>query len=382
MKGTRLSNLELSGNWLSGIFRSNIQRSRLLRRIKSLCSSRRQSTQGFTLLEVLVVTAIGGGIIAGLMFIVVQLMDTDQRESSRSETQREMQMALDYISSELREAVYVYTGEQLRTLTSGGYLPASLTTNSVPVIAFWKHQPFPDIVRSYCRSNVNIPTTSTALTGINCETASSYALVVYSLSTANENNIWSGEARIVRYALTEFKSSSSNATPEVSKGYVNPAAFNNFNVWPFDKDTTDATRRNLQDDNLANTYRFRSGRPTGRPDARGATAPLVDFVGHESTSQTASCPANYVLSPSDTAIGAAPGRLRNARTFYACVRPRVTEAGISGLSLGDNQEVILFLQGSVFGRPGYDRTIGARSADKLPALETRILTRGILDRSP
>ncbi|WAL58163.1 PulJ/GspJ family protein [Thermocoleostomius sinensis] len=377
MKNTYLSKLEQSGNWLSRI--SGSFTFRVL--FQFFRKPRRQSTQGFTLLEVLVVTAIGGSIIAGLMFIVVQLMDTDQRESSRSETQREMQMALDYISSELREAVYVYTGEQLRTLTNGGHLPASLTTNSVPVIAFWKHQPFPEIVRRYCQANMNATGTSTAITGINCETASSYALVVYSLSIANDNNIWSGEARIVRYALTEFKSSSGNSTPEVSKGYVNPAAFSNFNVWPFDKDITDATRRNLQDDTLATTYRYRNGRETGRPDARGATAPLVDFVGHQSTSQTASCPDNFVLSPSNTAIEAAPRTLKNARTFYACVRPRVTEAGIPGLSLGDNQEVILFLQGSVSGRPGYDRTIGARSADKLPALETRILTRGILNRS-
>jgi prepilin-type N-terminal cleavage/methylation domain-containing protein len=379
MKGTRLSTIGLAG-----IFCSRTLRSRIPFRIKQLWRRPHpHQTQGFTLLELLVVTAIGGGLIAGLMFIVVQLMDTDQRESSRSETQREMQMALDYISTELREAVYVYTGNQLRELTRGGYLPASLTTNSVPVIAFWKHQPFPEIVRNYCRSNVNATGTSTALAGISCETASSYALVVYSLSIADNNGIWSGDARIVRYALTEFKSSSSNSTPVVSQGYVNPAAFNNFGIWPFDKPESDSTRKNLQSENLADTYRFRAGgRPTGRPDARGATAPLVDFVGDRNTSQTASCPANYVLSPSDAAIDAAPDALRNARTFYACVRPRETEGGIPGLSLGNNQEVLLFLQGSVSGRPGYDTTIGNRSADKLPALETRVLTRGILDRSP
>ena len=71
---------------------------------------RRSSAKGFTLIELLVALLIGGIISSALLYGVVELLQTNQRESSRAETQREMQLALDYISSELREAVFVYDG--------------------------------------------------------------------------------------------------------------------------------------------------------------------------------------------------------------------------------------------------------------------------------
>ena len=121
---------------------------------RSLLPSRSTRSKGFTLLELLVVMAISSGIIAGLMYIVVELMSTDQRESSRSETQREMQMALDYISAELREAEFVYTADNLACAGPTGagappcspltaYLPPAVSNNSMPILAFWKQERFP-----------------------------------------------------------------------------------------------------------------------------------------------------------------------------------------------------------------------------------------------
>lgn len=349
----------------------------LLSRIKQLwASSRRSSTQGFTLLELLVVSAIGAGIMAGLMFIVVQLMETDQRESSRSETQREMQLALDYISAELREAVYVYTGEEL--VAKYPYLPESLTQNSIPVIAFWKQQPFPEIVkRDVCQANRDNPD---ATPGINCESSSSYALVVYSLSVANSSNIWSNNARITRYALTEFESDG-----DLTQGYVNPGTFENgngFRTWPiytFEGDPNTNVQLEAVD----------SGRPAGRPEGRASV--LVDFVnvapGAAITEATA-CPADdidadpntpdfdFKITPSDAVIAAnpTPPRLRNVRSFYACLDRRDDS--------GQNQEVIVYLQGSVNGRPGYTIAGFGAGAETLPTLEARVLTRGVIQRRP
>ncbi|GAB4371368.1 MAG: hypothetical protein Kow00121_12820 [Elainellaceae cyanobacterium] len=311
--------------------------------------------------------AISAGIITGLMFIVVQLLQTDQRESSRSETQREMQLALDYISNELREAVYIYTGTQLDCVNVGGicrgaltdYLPASLTQNSVPVLAFWKQQSFPDSAKNWCRTN-----TPRTTAGVACEAGSSYALVVYSLSTANNGNIWQGNARLTRYVLPEFSSSSALT---FNRGYVSPGSSSNFATWPLVSSGAGVT--NLQ--NRADLPSTTNRRPTGVPD--GSPVVLVDFVEDNTPATSAACPAGYNISPSDTRIAAAPGRLSNARTFYACVSPRI--------SMGTNQDAIVFLQGSVDGRAGY--TTGfARSAETLPALETRVLARGVLDRPP
>jgi hypothetical protein len=324
------------------------------------------------LIELLVVTAIAAGLISGLMFLVVQLMETDQREASRSETQREMQMALDYISAEVREAVYVYSGVQLKKLVDKSYLPTSVTNdNSVPILAFWRQYEFPDVVRNFCRTNAgNLPANVTARQGISCEAGATYALVVYSVRPRVNN--WTGEAQLTRYALTEFKSSwAASNKPEINRGYVNPGAFSNFAIWPLREIKSDGTDgENLQSNAL--TDRYNGGRPTGRPDGRADV--LVDFVALGSGTMSPSCPTNYVISPD--------GAATSGRGFYACLRPRVNEGTVTGLSAGENQEIILFLQGSVSGRPGYTTALGNRMADKLPTLETRVLARGILRRIP
>ena len=348
--------------------------SRLKSRIKSaLLPKRHSGTKGFTLLELLVTVAIAGGIISGLMYIVVELMGTDQRESSRSETQREMQMAMDYISTELREAVYVYTGPNLECpadaatgaicLTS--YLPPSLSANSVPIIAFWKQQPFPDTtagVRGQCYG-------STPPAGVSCLTGSSYALVVYSLSKA-PSTIWSKNARITRYVLTEF-----DTQGNLNKGYVNPGAFNNFATWPMGKDAQTGQTTDLRNVTVL------SGRSPGTPiDTPGPVA-LVDFVDVKPR-QTAVCPTegvNYSTSPTDKTLNDT-GFGSNARGFYACVSIRPRPAGSTATSqdvnTGVNQDVILYLRGNADGRPGI---IGDQF---LPALETRVLSRGVLGKTP
>jgi prepilin-type N-terminal cleavage/methylation domain-containing protein len=347
---------------------------------RSLLPARPSQEKGFTLLELLVVVGIASGIIAGLMYIVVELMGTDQRESSRSETQREMQMAMNYISAELREAVYVYTGENLACAGLGGagcspitaYLPAALSNNSVPVIAFWKQEPFPNNVpansdRARCYS-----ADPQQYRGISCLAGNSYALVVYSLSKVNTNNIWStNNARITRYALTEF-----NSQGRLNQGYVNPGAFGNFATWPFGKDPTTTTVTNLQNATVL------SGRPPGRPGTTPLVNPvtLVDFVDF-GVQTTATCPGTglYSQSPTDTTLNSTPG-FSGIRGFFACVSVRpplqTNLPGQQEVDTGVNQDTILYVRGNANGRPGIIGDVF------LPSLETRILSRGVLTKRP
>jgi prepilin-type N-terminal cleavage/methylation domain-containing protein len=332
----------------------------------------RGKNQGFTLIELLVVTIISATIVTGLLWIVNSLLDSDRRESARSETQREMQMAMDYISTEMREAVYVYTGECLAGESPGcsgliNYLPASLRTDGTPIIAFWKHQPFPTATRVTCAGATPPP-------GVACMTSSSYALVVYSLKKNvdrnNPTSAWKGRARITRYVLSEF-----DHTGNLNQGYVNPGMFDNFASWPFD-----AQGINLQ--NVA----MPSGRPTGLPT--GTPDTLVDFVDDRVGTGTASgggdlagsCPndpvtpaADYSLSPSNGMLSALG--FANVRSFYACVSAQQTA--------GNNQDVILYLRGNADGRPGF-RSPDATTPNTafLPTLETRVLNRGVLNRNP
>jgi prepilin-type N-terminal cleavage/methylation domain-containing protein len=325
--------------------------------------------RGFTLIELLIVSLIGAGIITGLTYIMIELLNADQRETSRTDTQREMQLALDYIASDMREAVFVYTGDCLDGDDSGDcpersnagsllpYIPASLSSNgSVPIVAFWRQEPLPRVMREAC-SQAYADTNS-----VPCITANSYALVVYSLQRdVNNADVWDGRARITRYILTEFPSSGA-AIPNA--GYVNPGRFDNFGSWPWGRSPTTGQQANLQAE-------LGVGVPTGTPQV------LVDFVDDGVGSQAAGIPAgdtsggntlcpsdDYSISPPrgiyDTAFGGLP------RSFFACVR----DGGI-----GENQETLLVLRGNADGRPGV-----ANSTAFLPTMETRVLSRGVLQR--
>jgi prepilin-type N-terminal cleavage/methylation domain-containing protein len=350
--------LQSNFDWVLGF--NQMAKRKLLSRFKRrwFASRRGNSIKGFTLLELLVTTAIAAGIVAGLLFIVVQIMGVDQKEASKNETQREMQLALNYISTEMRDAVYVYTGETMAAPTGTAplprngqsltdFLPANLlSANSVPVIAFWKQQPFPKKVKDLCAG-------SSPPADVACTNGSSYALVVYLLNTSNPDGTWKGKARITRYALTEFDDDGNRTT-----GYVNPGVYNNnFQTWPYGASSSSIA--NLQ---------------TARPSGVIPSA-LVDFVDDtaNSSTQTQLCPndptttgEDYNISPPAAML---TGTLAGVRSFYACVNRRST--------LGETQDVLIYLRGNVVGRPG-----GFGTTSFLPALETRVLSRGVLGRLP
>ena len=68
----------------------------------------RPKTSGFTLIELLVTLIVGSIILAGLPYLVVELLQISRREEVLTRTQQDMKRALDYISRDVREAVYVY----------------------------------------------------------------------------------------------------------------------------------------------------------------------------------------------------------------------------------------------------------------------------------
>ncbi len=122
-----------------------------------------------------------------------------------------------------------------------------------------------------------------------------------------------------------------------------------------------------------NNNNLQAGRPIESP------VTLVDYVdrvaaGGNNRPSAPNCPNGYSITPSTAAINAAPGTLSNVRSFYACVSQRI--------NLGVNQYVIVFLRGSVQDRPGYTIEGFGTGAETLPTLETRVLARGTLGRTP
>jgi prepilin-type N-terminal cleavage/methylation domain-containing protein len=372
-------------------------RPRIIARLKRLWATyQKRRLAGFTLIELLVAMFIGGLITVSLLALVVQLVDVNQRDASRSETQRDMQAAMNYITQELREAVFVYDGDCLKgsaAVTAANYttecpgvvnyIPAGLSTASsgntpIPILAFWRADPLPQALLTACNTNAKTgdwtTSTPTAVQNVPCLSGRTYTLVVYLLvDDTNSNDTWQGRGRIVRYQLPQFKSSATSGA-DTNTGYVDPLSAPNatFQQWPFQL-TTDANNVS----SVSNAQTNAGGRPPGSDlDAvigTGNAAVLVDYVDDGLLDVTPSCATNGKITPQTSTI----------RSFYACVRGNTYKAATT--EQGVNQEVQVFLVGNVQGRPGFPVTTalptGAIESQAFP-MQTRVLTRGIINKSP
>lgn len=336
-----------------------------------------QKQKGFTLVEILMSIIIGGIIITGLLAVVVELLTTNNREVSRTETQREMQMALDFIAAELREAVHIYDGNCLQqqddpyfqkkpngSLCSGiirnNYIPTP--ANSTPILVFWKLDNLPEKVKNFCQAG----NTGPAARPYPCLAGKSYTLVAYFL-TRNQptETAWKGKARIQRFELPAYDKDGNPI-----RGYADPIAPGmNFNRWP------------LNDKNV--------NQQTGSVLPAAPTT-LVDFVDDSNLTTlsqnqgtagtgtaTVQCPNGYALTPSDNTLNTFS--FSQVRNFYGCVRiPDDLIPGSSNSTGAFNQKVILFLRGNASGKPG----IKEDNQGFLPAIATQVLNRGVKDKQP
>ncbi len=330
--------------------------------------SKKSKTAGFTLIELLVAIIIASLIIVVLLSLVIEILQIDHREAARDETQQEMQRASDFISKELREAVYVYDGNCLQNTAQGNpqdanycpglanYLPTF--ANQTPVIAFWKPEIIPDD-----QMPTNCSAFATDALKQECNDLlirrRTYELVVYLQSTENSSNIWSGKSRITRYTLHKYKDTSNLI---LSEGYVDPSKDGGtiFQTWPLQINATANTTTNLQ---------ATSPLATNTPDV------LVDFVDAPNATGVTVPPCdstrNYVPSPKATVTTA------SSNSFFACVRSAVpTTTVLATTPTGLNQDAILYLRGNANGKPG------VTSNNFRPVLQTQILMRGVINKVP
>ncbi|MBC6430472.1 prepilin-type N-terminal cleavage/methylation domain-containing protein [Nostoc sp. HG1] len=335
--------------------------------------SKKNQTSGFTLIELLVALIISTVIILALLSLVVDILQMNSRENARDQTQQEMQTALNYITAELREALYVYDNKCLTTTAQGtaptasigatvnycpglqNYLPASFTTSTQkPVLAFWKPETIPD------SDLAGLGDCSTVTTGKEQECKDlitkrrTYTLVVYLQSTDNSSvpPTWTGKSRIRRYALSKYNYANINElkTFTLSTGYVDPYGTDStsFQMWP--RKTSDGT--NLQ---------------ASLPSTSGVNpAALVDFVDAPDATPPATlplCNAGYIRSP------------ESGTSFFACVRTAVGTTGEIAQT-GINQDVVLYLRGNANGKSG------VTSNNFRPVLQSQVLMRGVIDKIP
>ncbi|WP_271255143.1 hormogonium polysaccharide secretion pseudopilin HpsC [Pseudanabaena sp. Chao 1811] len=205
---------------------------RLLSRIFTTGDRWTARVKGFTLIELLIAILMATVIISTLLAFTVNIMDTDRKEQAKVESQGEVQAALNYISDDLQESVYIYNADSLNNNSPNGIkdqLPSF--TNSTPVLVFWKRKYFAptDIVNvggantkavgclEYGTSTTNGTCSPTTPTGSGRYT---YSLVAYYLIYDNANGAntdWSNAARLGRWEISDGLRASCqadyNATP-------------------------------------------------------------------------------------------------------------------------------------------------------------------------
>jgi prepilin-type N-terminal cleavage/methylation domain-containing protein len=324
-------------------------------------SKKKKTNQGFTLTELLVAILMSSIIIIPLLALMFGLLQDNQKEMAFSETQQEMKRALNYISNELKEAVFVYNGTQLDGLVN--YLPNFDANTTTPILAFWKVDPVPynqnDSIPDDCNSNkvnsvndgvVNSPRDRAECANLRIERRS-YTLVVYLQSTDNTAGNWKGKSRILRYQLRKFsdmKNLTGNNADILTRhtGYVDPRSESNFVNWPKD----------LEQVNLQNA------RPviiTTNPPNLATLVDFVDLPTNDPTTNLPTCQTDYVRSPSSA----------DFKSFFACVRnPLVGQSNF-------NQDVFLYLRGNSEGKYGEGGTAS------LPTLQTQVLVKGVIEKT-
>jgi len=207
------------------------QRKVILRSSKS--RYRKGFASGFTLIELLVAALIASLMVAIMLGFLVGVLDSDRKETVKTNAQEELQAAISYIADDLQESIYIYGAEGLAAINS--QLPHTQATNTsecnptsntcTPILVFWKRFTFnPDSTATYSNSAAS-PTSEiigcmpyvVAADLTACRGSSSggnraygrdtytYSLVAYYLKndTNLTTNTWSKTARILRWEIRD-----------------------------------------------------------------------------------------------------------------------------------------------------------------------------------
>ena len=300
-----------------------------------LLGRRRAAGQkGFTLTELLVSLIMGTLIMGSLLYLVVELLGVNAREERLTQVQQDTRRALDYMSREVREAVFIYADPNTllgtKQLTDAGTL-------GTPILAFWRLRDIQILADTATGTKTALgtcPTGKTEECGILRLRQSGYSLVVYFVQSNGAGSIWAGPNRIIRYELPPY-SDVGNLT--LTTGYRDPTLpGNSFATWE---------------------------RATGSTATAGTAAVLTDSIDVHDASAGVGCPTGLTAFPT-----------ANANNFFTCTDPNATAS--------DNQTLYLFLRGSTAQNNGGSLTFGpVGEGSRLPTLNTEIQIRGVLQRS-
>ncbi|MDB9465360.1 hormogonium polysaccharide secretion pseudopilin HpsC [Dolichospermum circinale] len=231
---------------------------------------------GFTLTELLVALAMSSVMITVLLQFMITMITTDSDEEIKINSEQEIQTALDYISRDLQQAIYIYDAAGIENIKSQLRYPSD--TTKTPILVFWKRE----------------------ISDNNSAGEDNSSLVVYYLDNSS-STIWSKAARISKWQIKK-----------------NDPGFNPFNIAQY----------NTVEDAMINWKK------SGNYSSGNTADVLIDYVDQTTpplvptippTPPPATCPDN-TITPLITWSRITPS---NGMTgFYACVDKANTTAKV------------------------------------------------------
>jgi prepilin-type N-terminal cleavage/methylation domain-containing protein len=262
------------------ILSSQLKRSRLVHPIS-----------GFTLIELLIAMVLAVLVITPLLGFMVNILSTDRQEQAKANSEQEVQAALDYITRDIQQAVYVYGSTAVESVKAS--LPTSTVVNQVPVLVFWK--------RNLLKNAVDSQKNDTFV----------YSLVAYYLirdKTPN-SSIWSNAARIARW--------------EIKDGILTGSTTGNCPGYDSSFCPSPGLGKLIKNQSISVLDNLKSWQTDGTAYT-DALVPLVDFIDHTTgvAAPVATCPPGYAKLPSSSVD------TLQMTGFYACVDEPNTTAQI------------------------------------------------------
>ena len=166
--------------------------------------------KGFTMVELIVGMFIATLVITPMLAMANNMLRTDRREQARSTAEDELQIALEYISRDLQQSVYIY--DQTGVDAISAQLPQSTANTTItPVLVFWKRKLIEDSVPVNRTVNSNQCSGNSPNEDL-CNDGFVYALVGYFLIEGG-SDIWSDTARIGRFEIQDGVTRTDNNQP-------------------------------------------------------------------------------------------------------------------------------------------------------------------------
>ncbi|MBD2385711.1 hypothetical protein H6G32_09885 [Cylindrospermum sp. FACHB-282] len=284
-----------------------------------------QQVGGFTLIELLVGMVMAVLVITPLLGFMIDIMKTDQQEQAKANSEQEIQAALDYISRDLQQAIYIYDSAGIDAIKTE--LPNPTATDRVPVLVFWK------------RELVNQAITNADNT---LDDSFVYSLVAYYLiQDTNPNPTWSKAARIARWQIKDGVLATTGGVPCTGypdKKYVNSANCPSSGFALFNLDGVGAIDEKMK--------AWKKASEIYTTDA----AVLVDFIDQTKNDATpaapaATCPSSPAtwsqISPPASFAALNPNTSKMT-SFYGCINKTADVTDVTAIRV--------FLRGNALAR--------------------------------